>query len=252
MTMLTCGLHDPHGGLLWIAKKYADVLTKIFHHVHMTASPNTDPELLIWLQEHGCTIHHRRTNNIPQTYFEAIQRGVETKAETIFYCDADRALHWARTYPAELKRAAAMATKADYFVGMRGPKEHQSHHDALYYTEQLPNAIISERMEEKMRRDYLSGCYGFSQKAATYIVKHMKADSLSLYGDWPLIMKRHGFKPTYRICKGLGWETPDQHTDDVERLGSVDAYREWLSSPAEWKRRAKMALEFVEKITPNS
>jgi hypothetical protein len=132
---------------------------------------------------------------------------------------------------------------------MRGPREYQSHHDALYYTEQLPNSIISQAMGEKKQRDYLSGCYGFSKKAATYIVKHMKATDFAMFGEWPLIMKRHGFTPTYQVCKGLEWETADQHMDDVKRCGSVEAYRQQLSSPTEWKRRATMAMEFVKTVT---
>lgn len=249
MTTLTCGLHDPEGGLRWVAETHVLVLCQTFDHVTFTASPTTDASFLSWLEENGVSVHRRKSNVIAKTYFDAIKHGIEHPSEAILYCDADRAFHWARTYPQELRRVKRLVEKTDYFIGMRGPREYQSHHDALYYTEQLPNAIISKAMGEKRQRDYLSGCYGFSRNAATYIIKHMKATGLSLYGDWPLIMKRHGFAPTYRICKGLAWETPDQHMDDVKRLGGIEAYREWLSSPAEWKKRAIMAMEFVKTIT---
>lgn len=249
MTTLTCGLHDPKGGLLWSAKKHFAILLKTFDHVVMTASPMTDLALIQWLELHGCTVYRRKTNIVTQTYFDSIKHGLETGADTVLYCDADRTLHWARAYPTELKKIAKLTTKSDYFIGMRGPREYQSHHDALYYTEQLPNSIISQAMGEKKQRDYLSGCYGFSKKAATYIVKHMKATDFAMFGEWPLIMKRHGFTPTYQVCKGLEWETADQHMDDVKRCGSVEAYRKWLSSPTEWKRRAIMAMEFVKTVT---
>ena len=252
MTTLTCGLHDPEGGLLWTVEKHLNMLLNMFDQVVMTASPATDKVLLERLETHGCIVHRRSMNSAAQTCFDAIGHGLETGAEVIFYCDADRALHWARTYPEELRKVAKLATRTDYFIGMRGQQEYQSHHEALYYTEQLPNAIISQAMGEKKQHDYLSGCYGFSKKAATYIVKHMKANDFSMFGEWPLLMKRHGFAPTYRVCKGLEWETPDQHMDDVERCGSIEAYREWLSSPAEWKKRATMAMEFVKTLVPKS
>ena len=63
-------------------------------------------------------------------------------------------------------------------------------------------------------------------------------------------MKQHGFKPTYLVCKGLEWETPDQHRDEVKHCGSIEAYHAWKSSPEEWKRRAQMAYEFVKTIIP--
>lgn len=233
-------------------EKNIPILLRAFDEVVITASPMTDTALLRTLGILGCTIHRRKSNVITETYLDAIRHGLETGADTILYCDTDRILHWTRTYPNELKKIAKLATKSDYFIGMRGPREYQSHHDALYYTEQLPNAIISQAMGEKKQRDYLSGCYGFSKKAATYIVKHMKAKDFAMFGEWPLIMKRHGFTPTYQVCKGLEWETADQHMDDVKRCGSIEAYREQLSSPAEWKRRAMMATEFVKTITPKS
>lgn len=249
MTIITCGLHDPKAGLRWTAEKHLPILQGIFDKVIFTASPDTDPDFLDWLEEQGCEVHRRKANIIAKTYFDSIKHGVDTGAHSIFYCDADRALHWARMYPEELAVIPKKLKKLDYFIGMRGPREYQSHHDALYYTEQLPNFIISQAMGEKKQRDYLSGCYGFSQKAATYIIKHMKANDFGLFGEWPVIMKKHGFKPTYTVCQGLEWETPDQNQDDVKRCGSVAAYREWLSSPAEWKKRADMALQFVKTLT---
>lgn len=252
MTTLTCGLHDPKGGLLWTAKQHLQILLDTFDQVVIIASPATDNTLLVFLKEQGCIVYRRNVNVIAETYFDSIKHGLETGANTILYCDSDRAFHWASTYPKELKVVAAIVSKTDYFIGMRGRREYQSHHDALRFTEQLPNAIISQAMGEKKQHDYLSGCYGFSKKAATYIVKHMEAKDFSMFGEWPLLMKHHGFPPTYRVCKGLEWETPDQHMDDVERCGSIEAYREWLSSSTEWKKRATMAMEFVKTLVPKS
>lgn len=250
MVILTCGLHDPQAGLFWSARKHLRILFDIFPEVIVTASPQTDLAFLDWLAEQGCTVYRRKKNAIASSYLASIKHGQATGAQSIFYCDADRALHWARAYPQELKRVMKKAALVDYFIGMRGPREYGSHHDALRYTEQLPNAIISQAMGEKKQRDYLSGCYGFSQAAATYIVKYLKAKDFSLFGEWPLRLKKQGFLPTYQVCKGLEWETPDQHLDEVTRCGGVEAYRAQLSSPEEWKKRATMAQEFVSTLIP--
>lgn len=250
MTVLTCGLHDPKAGLKWISDKHVPTLLELFDAVIITASPLTDQNYLDALEFQGCQVFRRKQNIIIQSYLNAIKHGRDTGAETILYCDFDRVMHWVRTYPKELSCVAKHIKKTGYLIGERGPREYQTHHDALYYTEQLPNAIISAHMGDKKQHDYLSGCYGFSKEAADYIVKHMKAKDFSFFGEWPAIMKRQGFKPTYLVCKGLEWETPDQHQEDVKRCGSVEAYREQLSSPTEWKRRTLMAHEFVKTIVP--
>ncbi len=248
MTILTCGLHDPKAGLQWIAEEHLAELFQIFDRVVITATPETDRAFLDWLEENGCDVFRRKKNVIAKTYFDAVTHGLETHATSILYCDADRAFHWVSKYPKELAKVANQLPKLNYFIGMRGPREYGTHHDALLYTEQLPNAIISQAMGEKKLRDYLSGCYGFSAKAASYIKKHMKANDLRFFGEWPLFMKKHGFKANYMVCKGLDWETPDQHQDDVKRSGSVKAYREQLSTSKEWKKRALMAMECVKTI----
>ena len=178
MTILTCGLHDPKAGLRSTAEIHLPMLLDLFDRVLVTASPETDTSFLAWLEKQGCVVYHRKDTSIVQSYVDAIKQGVKTHADTIFYCDADRVLHWARAYPEELRRVAKKAHGVDYFVGMRGPREYQSHHDALYYTEQLPNAIISAAMGETKPRDYLSGCYSFSLKAATYVAEHIKSKDL--------------------------------------------------------------------------
>jgi len=104
MTILTCGLHDPSGGLRWTAEKHLPILLSIFDQVLITTSPETDPALLAWLEEQGCVVYRRKGKIIAQNYLDAIHQGVKAGTDTIFYCDADRALHWARAYPQELKR----------------------------------------------------------------------------------------------------------------------------------------------------
>jgi hypothetical protein len=248
MTVLTCGVHDPKAGLEWLSDKYSKKLLSMFDHVVISASPLTDKAYLQKLSDQGYIIHRRRKNHITTSYLEAIKQAVALNPDTILYCDFDRVMHWVHTHAKELSCVAKHIEPTGYFIGMRGPKEYATHHDALRYTEELPNAIISDFMGESSRKDYLSGCYGFSYAAAEFIIKNISFKSWATFGEWPLIMKKNGYPPTYAVCKGLAWENADQHQEEVKRAGSVAAYREQLSNPAEWQKRSTMALEFVSSL----
>lgn len=215
MTVLTCGVHDPKAGLEWLSDKYSKKLLSMFDHVVISASPLTDKAYLQKLSDQGYIIHRRRKNHITTSYLEAIKQAVALNPDTILYCDFDRVMHWVHTHAKELSCVAKHIEPTGYFIGMRGPKEYATHHDALRYTEELPNAIISDFMGESSRKDYLSGCYGFSYAAAEFIIKNISFKSWATFGEWPLIMKKNGYPPTYAVCKGLAWENADQHQEEV-------------------------------------
>lgn len=248
MTVLTCGLHDPKAGLQWLSDRHSKKILSMFDQVIVSASTLTDKAYLQRLGEQGFIVHRRKKKQITTSYLEAIKQASILDPDTILYCDFDRAMHWVHTQAKELSYVAKHIEPTGYFIGMRGPKEYKTHHDALRYTEELPNAIISDFMGESSRKDYLSGCYGLSRAAATFVIKHIPFTSWATFGEWPLIMKKNGFSPTYAVCKGLAWENASQHQEEVKRAGSVAAYREQLSTPAEWKRRSEMAREFVSSL----
>jgi hypothetical protein len=64
-----------------------------------------------------------------------------------------------------------------------------------------------------------------------------------MYGEWVALLAGLAAAPAYVECRGLDWETPDRHRRAVARLG-LAAWRRRLDTPAEWRRRTAMAVDF--------
>lgn len=244
MAILSCSLHDPRAGLAWMLP-HVTALRAIFDRVIVTATSSTDNSLLQELRRLGCTVAKRRDDTVGLTYRATVRRGYAAGARTLFLLDFDRALHWARTRPDELARAAKRAERHEWFIGERTPRAYRSHHLPLYKTEQEPNRIIAERLGEKNPHDYLSSCVGLSRGAQEAILATPTRRDLSLFGLWPLALKKAGYRPAYAAYEGLEWETADQNRDKVKEAGSVAVWRKSLDNPAEWEKRERMANEFV-------
>lgn len=244
MAILSSSLHDPHAGLAWMLP-HVTTLQKIFDKVLVTATSSTDPALLVELRRLGVLVLKRSSDTVGLTYRETVRRGYQRNAHTLFLLDFDRALHWARTRPEELARAAKRAERTEWFIGERTPRAYRSHHLPLYKTEQEPNRIIATHLGEKKPHDYLSSCVGLSRGAQEAVLSTPVRRDISLFGLWPLALKKAGYHPTYASYEGLEWETADQNQEKVNALGGVVAFRTSLDNPTEWEKRERMAVEFI-------
>lgn len=244
MAILSSSLHDPHAGLAWMLPHVA-TLRATFDKVVVTATASTSDALLLDLRRLGCAVAKRPNDTVGLTYRDTVRRGHMAGARTLFLLDFDRALHWARTRPEELARAAKRAERHEWFIGERTPRAYRSHHLPLYKTEQEPNRIIAKRLGERTTHDYLSSCVGLSRGAQEAVLSAPTRRDLSVFGLWPLAVKKAGYRPAYATFEGLEWETADQNRDKVEALGGVAAFRASLDNPAEWEKRERMAIEFV-------
>lgn len=244
MAILSSSLHDPHGGLTWMLPHVATLQT-IFDKVIVTATASTSDALLSELRRLGVAVAKQPKDTVGLTYRATVRHGYAAGARTLFLLDFDRALHWARTRPEELARAAKQAERHEWFIGERTPRAYRSHHLPLYKTEQEPNRIIAAHLGEQKPHDYLSSCVGLSRGAQEAVLAAPTRRDLSLFGLWPLTLKKAGYRPTYVPYEGLEWETADQNQEKVKTLGGVVAFRKSLDNPAEWEKRERMAAEFV-------
>ena len=246
MIALASTVHDEHGGLRWLLRLHGDEIVRRFGRVVLVATPQTDARLLGDAERLGFSVTRLRKNVVGETYFQAAKRGSDTGAETVFLCDFDRVLHWLHAHPREFDRALAAARRQDYAIFERSPRAYRSHHDALYWTEQAPNFLLSTALGNATFHDHLSGCMAFSRRAARVIASHGRTRSYDLFSRWPLLLRATKISPTYIRCEGLEWETPDRFRAAVKRAGGVRQWRKRASSPAEWRKRARMAEEFVK------
>ena len=255
MINLATTIHDPDAGMKWMSDKYLDQLNGIFDNIYLTSSPYTKSEYLEELDENGVRINKRKDNRIGRTYFDPIERAQSSNVGYVFYCDFDRILHWVKDHSEELSNFVSYleneSTKSggvDYIVCQRTEEGYKEHQESLYLTEQLPNKIISSKLDLKQPKDFLAGCFIYSSTAAKHIIDQGGHDNLSFFGAWPVLLYQKDVNIEYKKFKGLGWETPDWNKEEVDAAGGIDEFREKLNSKEEWKKRTEMANEFVEEI----
>lgn len=255
MITLATTIHDPHKGLEWLSTLYTTELTNLFDAIILVSSPFTPNDYLEGFKQNGWTVIKRKDNKIGKTYFEAVKQSLKTNPDYILYCDFDRILHWVHHFPGELKSVVKMLEqesvkkkKIDYIICERRPEDYKAHQESLYYTEQLPNKIISTAMGEKTPHDFLSGCFIYSKKATEAVIAYGGSTGYQFWGNWPVYLKKKKFNIIYKRFKGLSWETPNQNQEAVQKAGGVEKWRELLSSPSEWKKRTSMAGEFVQEL----
>lgn len=251
MLTLTCTVHDPKAGLLWLVKKQAVNLQSLFDQVVVVATKSTDKKLVAALRDFGVVIRQRTGDQVGVTYYEAIKDGWATGADRIFYCDLDRILHWAEFRTAELTtlaKALRRADKTDYMALERSERAYDTHHDALIETEAIANAVISRSLAEDKIHDYLSGAFVLSRRAAEWILRDGQTFDLGFWSLWPLLVRYERGRLGYRVCEGLEWETPDRYRDEVKKAGGIKKWREGWSSAQEWAYRTDMAQQFVRPL----
>jgi hypothetical protein len=251
---LASTIHDPQAGMKWMSDKFLTQLKELYSGIYLTSSPYTDQDYLNDLGQAGVEVKKRGDNKIGRTYFDSINRANTEESDYVFYCDFDRILHWIKDYPEELEKlinqlkSQDKKSKVDYIVAQRTEKGYKEHQESLYLTEQLPNKVISDKMGLDEQKDFLAGCFIYSKRSADIIVNQGGYDDLAFFGAWPLLLQNKGVNIEYKEFRGLSWETPDWNRKEVEQKGGIDEFRESLNSREEWKKRTKMANEFVEGI----
>lgn len=245
MLVLATTLFDQKGGLRWLCDLHLSDLIELFDEITVVATLDTDKDLIKQFGRAGIQVLQPKKQGIFNGYYLSLKAAHQAGADTVFYADFDRILHWIHTYPDELKKVIRKSSKYDYLILGRTPRAHASHHEPLYLTEPTANRMISLAMEEREERDYLGGAFTMSRGAVAKILQKGTCKFFELYSIWPLLLKRSGYAPQYLRCEGLEWETPDRFQVEVKKAGGVAAWRETQSNPIEWKRRADIAQQIM-------
>lgn len=243
LPFLASTIHDENGGLSPLFDKHLPLLLKQVSRVLLVATPATSQPLLKKIEARGCHVLQLKRDKPGSGYRTAIREGVKQSEDSpILCCDIDRVLHWMETYPKEWERMVKAVSKNEYTIYERTPRAYRTHHEALYETEHIANAITSCALGERNIHDYYATGMSFSSRVAKKL-----AASKVLSADWrilseiPLFLQSQKIHPTYRACEGLEWETPDRFQDAIQKAGGLDTWREQLSTPTEWRNRTRIA-----------
>lgn len=240
---LAATVHDPEALLADEIRRRMPVLRRLYASVHVTSSPPTATSVRRLLAAEGADAGAPRTNTRGPLYRLALRRALAAGAERVHYLDLDRALHWAARRPTELAALLARAARHPALVIGRTPRAHASHHAALVATEARAERAFAERLGFRGRVDFLVPSFVLRRDLAARLLARSRARDAAMYGEWAALLPGLVAPLVYVECAGLDWETPDRYPEAVRRMGRA-AWRDAMSTPAEWAMREAMLRTF--------
>jgi SAM-dependent methyltransferase len=176
----------------------------------------------------------------------ALQLVLESPAEHIQYADLDRLLRWQETRPQELARLAAEVRRWDCLVIGRTAAAYATHPQALIQTEELSNRMGSYLLGRPM--DLSAGSKGFSRRAVEFLLLHAQPGRpFGADAEWPVLIKRAGYRLGYVEADGLDWESADRFQEQAApSQRQQQAAAQYDADPAHWAHRTQVALEIVQ------
>lgn len=215
-----------------------------FSGIHITLPPETGEEF------------YHRLQNLPQVSvtltpdwswgrFIAVEGALTYPCSHIQYADFDRLLHWVETRPAEWLKLLDRIINEECLIIGRSVRAYQTHPKALIQTEAISNRVVSQILDQEM--DVSAGAKGFSREAAEFIMANcVPGHALGTDAEWPIILKRAGFRLAFVTADGLDWESADRFQQKA--AGEQDqqaAADEYDSDPDNWAKRLEIAQEII-------
>jgi hypothetical protein len=241
---LAATLHDTTGALRRDVAWALPRLRALYADVAVTTSPPTSARLVDDLRAAGLHAGTPPANARGPLYRLALRGALRTKPPAVHYLDFDRALHWLRVAPRELRAVLRVAARHEVLLIGRNEHAHASHHRPLWATEIVANRLMADQLGVRGRFDLLVPSFVLSADATRALVRRSRARDDDVYGELAAIVPMLAAEPAYIECRGLDWETPDRHRRTVRRLGLV-AWRRRQETHREWALRTEMAGTIV-------
>src|SRR5215470_16439476 len=241
---LAATLHDPRGALADALRRALPQLATLYRGIAVATSPPTSARLVSLLSAARVHAGPVRTNLRGPLYRLSVRAALATGASRVHYVDLDRALHWLRRAPKELRAVLRLGYRHPVLVVGRTAKAHRSHHVPLWSTEVLANRLMADRLGLARPIDLLVPSFVIGRDAAARLIVRSRARDIALYGEWAALVLGLADEVAYVECRGLEWETPDFHRRAVRRAG-LAAWRRRQETPAEWELRIGFAAEIM-------
>lgn len=238
---LASSVHDPEGGLIKMIERFGPHIPSDYEDAFVAVTPKTSRRTVEAIRASGIRVVRGSTSE-GRTWGLVLAEGAR-RFPAFQLSDLDRLLHWMMSYPDEFRRFLQSKPRVDWLIMERTVRAHQTHHAPLYQTERIANEVISRAMGEKMYHDYFGGSIFVTRRAAM-CVKNVRSRDWSILAEWPLTLKRAGFRLAYKVYEGLEWETPDRLPGGLTPAGRR-TWQKKLDNPTEWHRRAVYAAAMI-------
>lgn len=248
--------HDPDGRLVAQIQRCLARIEKSFALIVVNATHAASPHGIKLLKDARALIFQNSVEEdqgpprIGRSRRKVVTLAAQNGAETVMYCDLDRALHWAEFFPEELERTSAYIQTYDFTVLGRTQRAFETHPRFQTDTEAIINHIFS--LVSGHSWDITAGARGLSRQAVELIANQSKDDGLSTDMSWPLLLaSKGGFKMGYLETDGLEYETADRYPEQVLDMGGLEKFCAYLDAdPLRWINRLALALEEAQASLP--
>lgn len=243
--VLVAPLNDTDGSLLELAAPLWPLLRALYREIILEASPQTPASVMEALTRAGARVFQEfqgpnGDEHLGLVRLRALQRALDQGFTNFHLCDWDRLLHWAGTYPDELREALAYIPEYDFLVFGRTERAFETHPRAQRETERLANEAFAEITGEPM--DVSAGSRGLSAAAVAALQRWSRTPGVGSDGEWPVLTRRLALRCGYVTVEGLEYETADRYKAEIEAAGSYAAWEAaHANNGAAWVRRLAFA-----------
>lgn len=242
---LVSPLHDPDGRITEILEKYSPLLEHLYHGcIAVNVTETTSPKTLAAMKEAKIKFSiqaKKDVKNIGDNYKGALKLGLDFNSSHFHLMDFDRALHWTKRFPRELRKVIG---KIPSYKGLlsfiRTKRAFESHPFIQRSTEIIANVLASKVAGFDI--DIMSGSFGLDKNSANLVLQNSKEKGIGFYAEILKIAIKNRTPIKTIIVEGLEWETPDQYQNEIQK----DGYSAWLKrfeSLTEWKKRLAIIEE---------
>ena len=241
---LAATLHDPTGALRREIAWGLPRLRAIYADLAISTSPPTSPRVVELLRAEGVHAGTPPANKRGPLYRMSIRGALRNRPAAVHYLDFDRALHWLRVAPREMRAVVRLSRKHHVLMIGRTEAAHASHQRPLWATEVVANRLMADDLGIAGRFDLLVPSFVLDEPLARALAKRSRARDADVYGEWAALVPLLGPSLAYVECRGLDWETPDRFRRSIRRIGLV-AWRRRQDTPKEWALRTALAETIV-------
>ncbi|MBN2334248.1 hypothetical protein JXL21_01730 [Candidatus Bathyarchaeota archaeon] len=241
---LATTLHDSTGWTLQPLHETARLLAECYGSRLTVVTEGTKPEVVEALREAGWVVVEPKSRvgvqYISESRRRVLRASLETGQDYTHLVDMDRALHWALSYPEELRRVAEAIPGHGFLVLGRTRRAMETHPSNQTETEALANKVFSLIVGREM--DITAASRGVSREAAETILRYSRGRFFDSDSEWPVILHCMGYELGYMEVKGLEWETRLKRMEMTlpggEKVDSKDYYE---GNPESWVYRLMLA-----------
>jgi hypothetical protein len=245
---LVSTLHDPEGRFIPALEARGGRLAQ-YAGVYVRATAATAGAVCALLRDLGAAVDGGAPAGIGAARRLALRAAVEGGHAAFLYCDFDRWLHWAGSYPDELRglpeRIARRRPRPGYVCLGRTARAYATHPLVQRLAETATNHAFGLALGRRI--DATAGACWIAAEAAALLLRESAEPTNATDLEWPALVHRAApGRLAYLATEGLEFETAEFYQPEVVAAGGVDAWaRRQYERPDAWLARLRLATDSV-------